>query len=34
MPCGFKEEDFLMFFHDAPGTGPVWTQGARLAGFI
>ena len=20
--------------HDAPGAGPVWTPGARLAGFI
>ena len=23
-----------MFSHDAPGAGPVWTPGARLAGFI
>ena len=22
-PCGFGEEDFLMFSHDAPGAGPV-----------
>ena len=33
-PCGFGEEDFLCFCHDAPGAGPVWTPGARLAGFI
>ena len=39
-PCGFGEEDFFMphhapgFSHDAPGAGPVWTPGARLAGFI
>ena len=33
-PCGFGEEDFLSFSHDAPGAGPVWTPGARLAGFI
>ena len=33
-PCGFGEEDFLCFSHDAPGTGPVWTPGAWLAGFI
>ena len=32
--CGFGEEFFLCFFHDAPGAGPVWTPGARLAGFI
>ena len=32
--CGFAEEDFLCFSHDAPGVGPVWTPGARLAGFI
>ena len=25
---------FLCFSHDAPGAGPVWTPGARLAGFI
>ena len=25
---------FLCFYHDAPGAGPVWTPGARLAGFI
>ena len=22
-PCGFGEEDFLMFSHDAPKAGPV-----------
>ena len=33
--CGFREEDFfLCFSYDAPGAGPVWTPGARLAGFI
>ena len=32
-PCG-SGEDFCMFFHDAPGAGPVWTPGAWLAGFI
>ena len=33
--CGFGEEDFfLCFSYDAPGAGPVWTPGARLAGFI
>ena len=38
--CGFREEDFSCIFHykpmadsDAPGAGPVWTPGARLAGF-
>ena len=37
--CGFK--DFSCIFHckpmadnDAPRAGPVWTPGARLAGFI
>ena len=25
---------FLCFPHDAPGTGPVWTPGAWLAGFM
>ena len=29
-PYSFREEDFS---HDAPGAGPVWTPGARLAGF-
>ena len=33
-PYGFREEDFLCFSHDAPGVGPSWTPGARLAGFI
>ena len=33
-PCGFGEEFFLCFSHDAPGAGPVWTPGARLAGFL
>ena len=32
-PCGFRE-DFLYFSYDAPGARPVWTPGARLAGFI
>ena len=29
-----KKIFFLCFSHDAPGAGPVWTPGARLAGFI
>ena len=29
-----SEKIFLCFSHDAPGAGPVWTPGARLAGFI
>ena len=33
-PCGFREEDLLCFSHDAPRAGPLWTPGARLAGFI
>ena len=33
-PCGFREEDFLCFPHDAPRAGPVWTPGAWLAGFM
>ena len=34
-PCGFREEVFFLYFtHDAPGAGPVWTPGARLAGFM
>ena len=34
-PCGFREEDFFYVLpHHAPGAGPVWTPGARLAGFI
>ena len=28
------EKIFLCFSHDTPGAGPVWTPGARLAGFI
>ena len=32
--CGFREEYFLKFFPCNPGVGPVWTPGARLAGFI
>ena len=28
-PCGFGEEDFLYFSHDAPGAVPIWTPGAR-----
>ena len=33
-PCGFGEEDFFCFSHDAPGAGPVLIPGALLAGFI
>ena len=29
-----KKIFFLYFPHDAPGAGPVWTPGARLAGFM
>ena len=29
-----EKKIFKSFFHDAPGVGPVWTPGARLAGFI
>ena len=32
-PCGFGE-DFFVFPMTPPGAGPVWTPGARLAGFI
>ena len=32
-PCCFGE-DFFMFSHDAPRARPIWTPGARLAGFI
>ena len=35
--CGFREEDFFMYFPlyaYAPGAVPVWTPGARLAGII
>ena len=33
--CGFRDEDFFMPMadNDALGAGPVWTPGARLAGF-
>ena len=33
-PCGLEKKTFLYFPHDAPGAGPIWTPGARLAGFI
>ena len=29
-----EKKIFLCFSHDAPGAGPVWNPGARLAGFI
>ena len=29
-----EKKIFLNFSHDAPEAGPVWTPGARLAGFI
>ena len=29
-----EKKIFLSFSHDAPGAGPVWTPGTRLAGFI
>ena len=29
-----EKKIFLYFHHDAPGAGPVWNTGARLAGFI
>ena len=29
-----EKKIFLFFSHDPPGAGPVWTPGARLAGFI
>ena len=29
-----EKKIFLCFPHDAPGTGPVWTPGVWLAGFI
>ena len=39
--CGCRIEDFFMYFqyesmvdNDIPGAWPVWTPGARLAGFI
>ena len=28
-PCGFGEEDFVMFFLITPGAGPIWTPGAQ-----
>ena len=31
---GSEKKIFLYFHHDAPGVGPVWTPGARLAGFM
>ena len=33
-PCGFGEIFFMFFPMTPPGAGPVWTPGARLAGFI
>ena len=33
--CGLLGEDFFLYFSkDAPGVWPIWTPGARLAGFI
>ena len=29
-----EKKIFLYFPHDAPGAGPIWTPGARLAGFM
>ena len=29
-----EKKIFLCFSHDTPGAWPVWTPGARLAGFI
>ena len=29
-PCGFGEDFFLCFSHDAPGAGPIWPPGARM----
>ena len=29
-----EKKIFLCFSHDTPEVGPVWTPGARLAGFI
>ena len=29
-PCGFREKDFFMSSHDAPGVLPVWTKGLAL----
>ena len=33
-PCGFRGEDFFMFYPCPPRAGPEWTPGAWLAGFI
>ena len=33
-PCGFGERFFYVLPHHTPRAGPVWTPGARLAGFI
>ena len=35
-PCGFVGEDFfyVLAMTQPPRAGPVWTPGARLAGFI
>ena len=29
-----EKKIFLYFHHDAPGAGPVWNTGPRLAGFL
>ena len=29
-----EKKIFFYFHHDVPGAGPVWTPGARFAGFI
>ena len=29
-----EKKIFLCFHHDAPGAGPLWTPGARMAGFM
>ena len=29
-----EKKIFLCFSHDTPGAGPIWTPGARYAGFI
>ena len=29
-----EKKIFLYFHHNAPGGGPVWTPGARMAGFM
>ena len=29
-----EKKIFLYFHHDDPGAGPVWTPGARMAGFM